>query len=129
MKKVLTLILALALSVCCLGLIACNEEKDTVEGSYKLYSAQTSSGTFNLGDTFGMFGALTQDSISISVYENGTFNITERPQGSFINNSGTWVKEEDGSITITLLGDTTTATVNEGKLVWVRGTVTYTFTK
>ena len=78
MKKLLTILLAALLCVCCVSMVACKEEAG-VEGTYKFYSLTVDTTTYEVGDTIpggGMFGpndmTLTADAMTLELKKDGT---------------------------------------------------------
>ncbi len=131
MKKLLTIMLALIVGVFCLGTVACKKEDPKTEsfvGVYKFYSMASSSSTLYVGDQHMLYGTLNEYSMTVTAKDDGTFTFTQR-FGGITNSDGTWEKDGD-VISITFLGEQSTATLNEGTLVWQHNAnLTYTFKK
>lgn len=109
MKKLLTILLAALLCVCCVSMVACKEESG-VEGKYKFYSLTYGGTTYNIGDTYQGV-VLSADTMSLELKKGGVC-VTTSPDGS---NNGTWVKDGN-TITITTVyeydGETSTDITN-----------------
>ncbi len=124
MKKLLTLVLAFTLAVCCLGLVACKDGNSSVAGTYKLYSqtvvadGQTVA-SFVIGDAVATAAGFTADSMIFDIKADGTVDMTNAMYpGSTIEESGTWTADGN-QISITIDNVTQTVTVSGNAITFV----------
>ena len=138
MKKLLTILLAALLCVCCVSMVACKEEAG-VEGTYKMYSVTISGTTYEVGDTIpaGAFMGnpvdmvLAAEYMSLELNKDGT--AVSKMNGEVMNNEITWSKSGN-TITITYNGGgSDEATLNGNELSMVTnspaGEMTYVLKK
>lgn len=107
MKKLLAIVAAFVLTICCVGLVACGSS--SVEGTYKFKSMTTKMGdvetTITAGQEVAGLGAVTEDYMVIELKEGGAATVSNAMGGQAINLEGTWA--QDGSdITITMNSET-----------------------
>ena len=119
MKKLLTILVAFVLGVCCLGLVACNggDGDSSVAGTYKFYSqtvvanGQTIA-SITVGSAEATAAGLTADSMIFDIKADGSVDMTNAMYpGNTIEESGTWTLDGD-QLSITIDNDTQTFTVS-----------------
>jgi hypothetical protein len=117
MKKLLAIVAAFVLTICCVGLVACGSGK--VEGTYKFKSMTTKMGDVETTVTVGQevlgLGTLTEDYMVIELKEGGAAAVSNAMGGQAINLEGTWA-QEGSDITITMTGETQVFKLNGNQL-------------
>ena len=119
MKKLLTIMAAALLAICCFGLVACG---GGVEGTYKFKSMTAGGETYAVGDVapWGEEGeTISADCIVLELKADGVVAYTTTMGGEPQALEGTWT-QDGNAITITIAGDAQTFTL-EGK------TLSYTY--
>ena len=125
MKKILTILIATLLCICCVGMVACGG--DGVEGVYKFKSMTYEGETYEIGDE-APWGddILSADSNTFELKEDGTVVSTSKVAGQTETQNGTWTKDgntitvvmtvgsQSQTVTMTLDGNVLTYNVMEG---------------
>ena len=118
MKKLLTLVLALALAISCLALTACGGDTG-VEGTYKLYQVQMTTGgttvTFNLGDEAPWGDDILTDANQMVLKADGVCEGTTIMDGEPYNTTGTYVIDGE-TISVTQNGETAVGSIKDGTI-------------
>lgn len=115
MKKLLTILLAALLCVCCVSMVACKEEAG-VEGTYKFYSLTYNGETYNIGDEFQGV-EMTADTVKIELKKGGDCVMTTPNDES----NATWAKDGN-TITITSSYDAGGGTMTSTQTATINGT-------
>ena len=115
MKKLLTILVASILCICCVGLAACN----TAAGTYKIKSMTTAGITVEVGEK------LDADYIKLELEKDGVAKMTTKTLLGSVVKEGTW-EQKGKTVTITigdepqeytLDGDTLTYTNEDSGMV------------
>ena len=88
MKKLLTILAAVMLCVCCFAMVGCG-----VEGEYSFYSMEIDGQTYKVGDTY-MGVEITEESVAMYKLE-----IKEEGKAKYMGMDCTW-EEKDGKLVI-----------------------------
>ena len=119
MKKLLTIMAAALLAICCFGLVACG---GGVEGTYKFKSMTAGGETYAVGDV-APWGdgveTISADYIVLELKADGVVAYTMSMGDETESMTGTWA-QNGNAITITIEGEAQTFTL-EGKTL----TMTY----
>ena len=112
MKKLLTIMLALLVSVCCFATVACTPATPEEVGSYELKSVTFNGITFSLGEDAPWGGALAADMFTLELKEDNTIVSVSKIGGlTATTQTGTWEKTETG-INLNIVEGNETQTVS-----------------
>ncbi|MBE5734235.1 MAG: hypothetical protein E7347_04190 [Clostridiales bacterium] len=105
MKKLLTILLASLLCLCCVGMVACKDEPKA--DTYKIYSITAQGTTYNVGDEMpaGFMDSpvaitLTESYMIIKLFDNG--KVETEMAGEKTSEGMTWSQEGDVITVVTV---------------------------
>ena len=123
MKKLLTIMAAALLAICCFGLVACG---GGVEGTYKFKSMTAGGETYAVGDVapWGEDGeTISADYLVLELKSDGSVAYSMSMGGETESKTGTWAQDgntititiDDEAMPFTLDGKTLSYTYGEGQ--------------